>query len=163
MHLTRPFLCSVRDCRRCFNTEEDLNEHRKLHQVDGFQCDHCYKKFSCRWRRTRHVSKIHQNLMKSLTVGFGLFHMTGVIQQRQKGRQMMTCLKEGCDFQTRIYQTEKNGNSCMWPQSIQIVLVPRSHISVVIAKEVLPFLILCTDMRKPVRWLRSSPKGLFQW
>ena len=37
MHLTRPFLCSVRDC---FNTKEDLNEHRKLHQVDGFQCDH---------------------------------------------------------------------------------------------------------------------------
>ena len=107
MHLTRPFLCSVMDCRRCFKTEEDLNEHRKLHQVDGFQCDHCDKKFSRRWQRTRHVSKIHQNVRKSSTIGFGLFHMAGVIQQRQKGRQMMTCLKDGCDFQTRLYQTER--------------------------------------------------------
>ena len=53
------------------------------------------------------MSKIHQNLRKSSTIGFGLFHMTGVIQQRQKRRQMLTCLKEGCDFHTRLYQTER--------------------------------------------------------
>ena len=113
MHLTRPFLCSVRDCRRCFNTEEDLNEHRKLHQVDGFQCDHCYKKFSCQWRRTRHVSKIHQNLMKSLTIGFGLFYMTGVIQQRQKRRQMLTCLTRPRMWLPHSPLSDReNGNSC---------------------------------------------------
>ena len=53
------------------------------------------------------MSKIHQNLRKSSTIGFGLFYMTGVIQQRQKRRQMLTCLKEGCDFHTRLYQTER--------------------------------------------------------
>ena len=32
---------------------------------------------------------------------FGLFNVAGAIQQRQKGRKMMSCLREGCNFQTR--------------------------------------------------------------
>ena len=107
MHLTRPFLCRVEDCRRCFKTQQDLDEHQKFHQVDGFQCDLCDKKFRRRWERTRHMVKMHQNVKRSSTIGFGLFNMTGVIQRRQKGRQMMTCLKEGCNFQTRLYQTTR--------------------------------------------------------
>ena len=41
---------------------------------------------------------------------FGLFNVAGAIQQRQKGRKMMSCLREGCNFQTRMNQTERMAN-----------------------------------------------------
>ena len=107
MHVTRPHLCSMADCRRCFRTEEELMEHQKCHQVDGFQCEHCDKKFRLRYQRTRHLVRIHQNVRRRSTIGFGLFNVAGVIQQRQKGRKMMTCQKDGCDFQTRMYETRR--------------------------------------------------------
>ena len=110
MHLTRPHLCSVEGCRRCFKTEEELKEHQTHHKVDGFQCEHCDKIFRFRYQRTRHVVRIHQNVRRKSTIGFGLFNVAGAIQQRQKGRKMMSCLREGCNFQTRMNQTERMAN-----------------------------------------------------
>ena len=107
MHLTRPHLCSVGGCRRCFKTEEELKDHQKFHKVDGFQCEHCDKKFRLRYERTRHMVRIHQNVRRKSTIGFGLFNVAGAMQQRQKGRKMMSCLREGCEFQTRMNQTER--------------------------------------------------------
>ena len=107
MHISHPYLCRVGDCRRCFKTQELLQDHLQHHKVDGFQCEHCDKKFRHRYERTKHVIKIHQNVRRRSTIGFGLFNIAGVIQQRQKGRTMMTCKREGCEFKTRAYQTEK--------------------------------------------------------
>ena len=90
MHLTCPHLCSVGDCRRCFKTEEELKDHQKFHKVDGFQCEHCNKIFRLRYKRMRHVVRIHQNVRRKLTIGFGLFNVDGAIQQIQKGRKMMS-------------------------------------------------------------------------
>ena len=64
MHLTCPHLCSVGDCRRCFKTEEELKDHQKFHKVDGFQCEHCNKIFRLRYKRMRHVVRIHQNVRR---------------------------------------------------------------------------------------------------
>ena len=107
MHLQNPFLCREKNCRRCFKSEDLLREHQKLHQADGFQCDHCEMKFRHKYERTRHVIRIHQNVRRKSTIGFGLFNMAGVIQQRQKGRTMMTCKKEGCEFKTKLCETAR--------------------------------------------------------
>ena len=107
MHVMKPFLCRVENCKSCFETEDLLREHLKLHE-DGFiKCDHCEKKFRRPYQRTRHVIRVHQSLRRRSTIGFGLFQMAGVIQQRKKGRTMMTCREEGCNFQTRAYQTQR--------------------------------------------------------
>ena len=107
IHITRPHLCRVGDCKRCFKSDEELQNHMKYHLVEGYPCEHCDMKFRHRYERTRHVIRIHRNVRRSSSIGFGLFGMAGVILQRKKGREMISCTKEGCKFKTRAYRTER--------------------------------------------------------
>ena len=88
MHLTHPHLCRVGDCRKCFKSEELLIEHQKDHlgQVDGFQCDHCDKKFTKQFPRTRHVIRIHQNVKRRSTIHHRLLPQVVLLLPRHQRR-----------------------------------------------------------------------------
>ena len=88
MHLTHPQLGRVGDCRKCFKSEELLIEHQKDHlgQVDGFQCDHCDKKFTKQFPRTRHVIRIHQNVKRRSTIHHRLLPQVVLLLPRHQRR-----------------------------------------------------------------------------
>ena len=64
---TSPILISaVRgDCRRCFRTEVELQDHQKLHSDGSLKCDHCEKTFKLRYEKTRHMRRIHTQVMRT--------------------------------------------------------------------------------------------------
>ena len=60
MHQERPFLCKEENCRKCFKSEEELNQHTRFHLMKGFKCDVCDKTFRENYQKTRHMLAIHQ-------------------------------------------------------------------------------------------------------
>ena len=66
---------------------------------------------------------------------------------------MMSCLREGCDFQTRMNQTERLRElQFTRPKSTQTVLVSRNPISAKLANDLLPFHIFFIGMKRVVNW-----------
>ena len=64
---------------------------------------------------TKRALDSHQKLRS-----FGLFNVAGAIQQRQKGRKMMSCLREGCNFQTRQAPSRPQLQGCRaWIERLQ--------------------------------------------
>ena len=60
MHQERPFLCKEENCRKCFKSEEELDQHTRVHLMNGFKCDVCDKTFRENYQKTRHMLAIHQ-------------------------------------------------------------------------------------------------------
>ena len=104
-HILRPYLCRQRDCRRCFKTEEDLKHHQELHLAsgEGHKCEHCGKTFRHRYEMVSHKQRVH--IYSKRRTSCGWFLMVNEIQNQKrglsKGRQMIFCEKDGCDFKTR--------------------------------------------------------------
>ena len=83
-----------------FNTEEKLDNHKKLHfNMDlMFSCSHCPKKFSHLKSKYRHINSEHLNPTIKSNIGFFKFDGPGPVT-RKFGRNIYRCHVDGCTWQ----------------------------------------------------------------